>query len=182
MKAFDLRSIVNNFYRDIYEDKKRPNREAYFILVFPAVLSQISIVRPIDADFISAMSTALAVLFGFTFTSLLTTAKYSPKGDKIEEKVVRQARIGTSYALLINLISLFSVVFTSIAVVEYSTLPYLLATTMSAFVYYFLFHYLTVMMYMMRYLYLLTTGGALEKSTESESTKQNEEPEEITVK
>ena len=177
MKAFDVSPIIDNFYRDILENERRPNWEAYALLVFPAILSLVAFFRPIDREFVSMMSTALAILFGFTFSSLLTTAKYSPKGDLIEEKVVKQARLGTSYALLVNLIALVSIITVSIAVVNYATLPPLAAITVSMVVYFLLFHYLLVMFYLMRYLYVLAIGGALEQSGGFEREQRDDPPE-----
>lgn len=176
MKAFDVSLIVDNFYRDILESDRRSNWEAYTLLVIPAMLSLVAFFRPIDSEFVSMMATALAILFGFTFSSLLTTAKYSPKQDRIEEKVVKQARLRTSYALLVNLLSLISIVAVSIAVVDYATLSPLAAVTTSVVVYFLLFHYLLVMFYLMRYLYVLAIGGALEESDRYERERDDEPP------
>lgn len=176
MKAFDVSPIIDNFYRDILENDRRANWEAYALLVFPAMLSLVAFLRPIDSEFVSMMATALAILFGFTFSSLLTTAKYSAKGDRIEEKVVKQARLGTSYALLVNLVALISIVAVSIAVVDYATLPSLAAIATSVVVYFLLFHYLLVMIYLMRYLYVLAIGGALEQGGGYEREQRDEPP------
>lgn len=178
MKAFDITPIIDNFYLDIYESAHRSNWEAYTLLSIPVLLAQVAVIRPIDSEFMSMMSTALAILFGFTFSSLLTTAKYSAKDDRIEAKVVQQTRLATSYALLMNLISLIAVVLVSIAVADYTRLSYPVATVVSAGVYCLLFHYLLVMMYLMRYLYLLAIGGALEQATPvHHRTNETEEPE-----
>lgn len=184
MKSFDLRSIVNNFYGDILEDERVSDWEAYSLVLLPVVLSQIAIFRPVDHAFMGTMSTALAILFGFTFSSLLTTAKYSPKGDRTEELVVKKAQLGTSYALLVNLVSLITIICTSILVVEYNTLGQISATATSATVYFFLFHYLAVMLYLMRYLYLLAIGGAFQMDTEQkeEEGEEQQEVEEIRIK
>lgn len=182
MKAFDISPIVDNFYRDIFENDRRSNAEAYVLLLVPGFLAMVAVVRPMDSEFISMMTTALAILFGFTFSSLLTTAKYSAKEDRIEERVVKQTRLGTSYALLMNLVALIAVVSVSIAVTEYGALSYPTATAVSAGVYYLLFHYLLVMVYLMRYLYLLVIGGALEQSTKTAQSKdEGSEEDEITV-
>lgn len=163
MKAFDVTPIITNFYRDILESDRRSNSEAYTLWIVPGVLALVALIRPIDGEFMSMMATSLAILFGFTFSSLLTTAKYSAKKDRIEEKVVKQTRLGTSYALLMNLVSLIAVVLVSVAVTDYTALSYPVAATVSAGVYCLLFHYLLVMVYLMRYLYLLAIGGALEQ-------------------
>lgn len=163
MKAFDLSPIFCNFFRGILDDDDRPDYEAYALLAIPGVLSLIAFYRHVDSEFIEMMSTALAILFGFTFSTLMTTAKYSTKDDRIEEMVVRQTRVGTSYALVINLLSLISVVFVSIFVKDYSQLSYTTATVLSAGIYVLMFHYLIVMVYLMRYLYLLAIGGAFEQ-------------------
>jgi len=174
MRAFDLSPIILNFYRGILDDDERPNWEAYVLLLIPGAASLVGLYRHIDPEFISTMSTSLAILFGFTFSSLLTTAKYSAKGDRIEEIVVQQTRIGTSYALLVNLVSLISVVLVSVFVADYSQLSYSTATAVSIGVYYLMFHYLLVMIYMMRYLYLLTIGGAFEESPSREPVEEDE--------
>ena len=183
MKAFDLSPIVWNFYHDILEDDDRPDSEAYALLIIPTAISTIAFFRHIDAEFLSMMATALAILFGFTFSSLLSTARYSAKDDRVEELVVKQTRLGTSYALLVNLLSLISIIFVSIIVVDYAQLSYAIATVISAGVYWLLFHYLTTMVYLMRYLYLLAIGGAF--ATENESTPNEEdteqEPPETTI-
>lgn len=183
MKAFDLSSIARNFYRDILDDDTRPNSEAYALLLIPSVVSTIAVFRPIDAEFLSMMSTALSILFGFTFSSLLSTARYSAKNDPVEQLVVKQTRLGTSYALLVNLLSLISIIVVSIVVVDYAQLSYTVATGLSFGVYWLLFHYLTVMVYLMRYLYLLAIGGAFESEGQpSPSEGENEEePPEQTV-
>ncbi|MFC4407965.1 hypothetical protein [Haloarchaeobius iranensis] len=181
MRAFDLRSIVNNFYGDILSDKSVSNWEAYSLLVIPFLLAQVAVVRPIDEGFVGTMSTALAILFGFTFSSLLTTAKYTPKDDRNEERVVKKAQLGTSYALLVNLVSLITIVMTSIAVIDYSQLSTLAATATSAVVYFFLFHYLATMLYLMRYLYLLAIGGAFREEESEPQHQEEEEVEEITL-
>lgn len=181
-KAFDVTPIVGNFYLDIFESEERSDWEAYVLIGFPAVLSLVAIVRPIDDGFITMMATALAILFGFTFSSLLTTAKYSAKEDRIEEQVVKETRLGTSYALFVNLISLIAVVSVSIAVVDYTALSSPVAVGVSWVVYFLLFHYLVVMVYLMRYLYLLVIGGAFEEpNSSSETPKDGEEENEITV-
>lgn len=164
MKAFDISPIVINFYKDILRSNRRSNTEAYSLVLLPLIFSFVAVVRPIDSDFISMMATALAILFGFTFSSLLTTAKYTAKDDPVEERVVNQTRLGTSYGLLVNLAALISVVVVSIGVTNYGNLSYLVATAISIIVYFLLFHYLLVMVYLMRYLYLLAIGGALEQS------------------
>ena len=183
MKGFDLRSIVNNFYRDIFEDETRPNSEAYLLLALPVLFGQIGIFRHVNASFVETMVTSLALLFGFTFSSLLVTAKYTPREDRIEEKVVRETRATTSYALLISLVSLIAVVSISILVVDYNTLSYPVATGLSAGLYYLLFHYLLVMIYLMRYIYLLSIGGAFEqsRSANSENLDEPEDNEAVTV-
>ncbi len=182
MRAFDVRSIVNNFYRDILNDEKRSDWEAYALVVIPAILAQVAVVRHVDRAFVSTMSTTLAILFGFTFSSLLTTARYSPKNDRVEELVVKQTRLGTAYALLVNLLTLFTVVAISIGVTEYNSLGYTAATMLSALTYFALFHYLIVMLYLMRYLYLLTVGGAFEEpSAASASDTETADSEQIRV-
>jgi cytochrome c biogenesis factor len=177
MKAFDITPIVRNFYQDIFKSDRRSNAEAYALILIPAAFALVGVLRPIDAAFMSMMSTALAILFGFTFSSLLTTAKYSAKEDRIEEMVVKQTRLGTSYALLMNLVALIAVVSVSIGVEDYGTLSPMAATAVSAAVYFLLFHYLLVMVYLMRYLYLLVIGGALEQ-TQNQSMSDGEEQEE----
>lgn len=182
MNAFDVTPIIKNFYRDILESDRRSNWEAYALLVVPGTCALIAVVRPIDSEFISMMATALAILFGFTFSSLLTTAKYSAKDDLIEKEVVNQTRLGTSYALLMNLVSLIAVVVVSIAVMDYATLSFPVATAASVVVYFLLFHYLLIMVYMMRYLYLLVIGGALEETTEpAEPDHEESEDSKITL-
>jgi len=184
MKAFDITPIVDNFYRDIFESDRRSNAEAYVLLAVPAVLALVAVVRPIDSDFMSMMATALAILFGFTFSSLLTTAKYSSKEDRVEELVVNQTRLGTSYALLVNLMALIAVVMVSIGVTDYEALSPPAAAAVSVPVYYLLFHYLLVMVYLMRYLYLLAIGGALEQTSAAASQSQDgeeQEENEITI-
>lgn len=182
MKAFDITPIVENFYRDILESDRRSNWEAYVLVLLPGLLALVASVRPIDNEFISMMTTALAILFGFTFSSLLTTAKYSAKEDRIEEKVVKQTRLGTSYALLANLVSLIAVIGVSIAVVDYAALSSLIATIASGLVYFLLFHYLLVMLYLMRYLYLLVIGGAFEEpETSVQGSDSDQEETEITL-
>lgn len=165
MKAFDITPIIANFYCDIFDSEKRSNWEGYILLSLPALLALVAIVRPIDDEFMTMMATSLAILFGFTFSSLLTTAKYSAKEDRIEEEVVKQTRLGTSYALFINLLALISIVFASIAITDYSTMSQPLGAIISAPIYFLLFHYLLVMIYLMRYLYLLAIGGALEETS-----------------
>lgn len=174
MKAFDLGSIVNNFYREILEDKDKSNWEAYILVLAPAVLAQVAMFRHIDANFIGTTSTALAILFGFTFSSLLATAEYTPNNDPNEEQVVKETRLATSYALLINFTTLVSVILVSIVVVDYASMGYTEGTALSAGVYYMLFHYLIVMGYLLRYIYLLTQGGAFEESEQS-----NRQPPEV---
>lgn len=182
MKAFDVTPIITNFYRDILESDRRSNSEAYVLWVVPGGLALVALIRPIDSEFMSMMATALAILFGFTFSSLLTTAKYSAKEDRIEEKVVTHTRLGTSYALLMNLVSLIAVVLVSVAVTDYGLLSYPIAAAVSAGVYCLLFHYLLVMVYLMRYLYLLAVGGALEQPwPEGGSTENESEESEIHV-
>ncbi|MFD1526208.1 MULTISPECIES: hypothetical protein [Halobacteriales] len=184
MKAFDLSPIVRNFYRDIFENDDRPDYEAYALLAIPGLFSLIAFTRPVDSDFIGMMSTALAILFGFTFSTLMTTAKYSTKDDRIEEMVVQQTRVGTSYALLVNLISLISIVLVSVLVEDYSQLSYPVATGISIVVYALMFHYLLVMVYLMRYLYLLAIGGAFEQSPRTEPRQERgdeNEPQERTI-
>jgi hypothetical protein len=167
MKHIDVRSIIKNFYKNILEDETRSDWEAYSLLLFPSAVAQVAIFRPIDGQFISNMMTSLAILFGFTYTSLLTAAKNSPKDDRVEKLVVQETRMTTSYALLMNLITLIAVVVISIAVVDYTQLGYVTVTALSAGVYFLLFHYLMMMLYLMRYLYLLSTGGAFESDNES---------------
>jgi len=176
MKAFDIRPIINNFYGDIYDDPARSDWEAYALLIAPAVFAQISIIRPIDSGFISTASTTLAILFGFTFSSLLTTAKYTAKEDKTEQMVVRQTRLGTSYALLMNLATLVAVIGASILVKDFGELSYTAATMTSATVYVLLFHYLIVMVYLMRYFYLLAIGGAFEEEEQAKSDGESQNP------
>ena len=173
MKSIDIRPIVNNFYNDIFEDETRSNWEAYILLFIPSIFSLISIIRPIDSQFISTMSTALAILFGFTFTSLMSTARYSAKDDPLEEEVVRETRISTAYALLVNLCALIAIVGVTIAVVDFSGLGPVEATAISASVYFLLFHYLIVMLHLMRYLYLLSIGGAFESAEQTENNQEN---------
>lgn len=181
MRAFDISPIIVNFYRDIFDDD-RSNMEAYIVLVVPAVLALVAFRRPIHEGFISMMTTALAILFGFTFSSLLTTAKYSAKDDPIEEQVVRETRVGTSYALLANLVTLIAVIGVSIMVVDYATLSSPVATGVSWVVYFLLFHYLVVMVYLMRYLYLLVIGGAFEETEPVVKASEDEQEEqEITL-
>lgn len=175
MKAFDITPIVDNFYRDILENDRRSDWEAYLLLLVPVVLAQVAVVRPIHSGFVSMMGTALAILFGFTFSSLLTTARYSAKDDPIEEKVVKQTRLGTSYALLVNLMALIAIVVVSIVVKDYAALSQSAAVTVSATVYFLLFHYLLVMVYLMRYLYILAIGGALEQSEGRDSLQEMEQ-------
>lgn len=182
MKAFDLTPILSNFYNDIFESDERSDWEAYSLILIPGLLAAVGFYRQLDGEFVSTMSTSLAILFGFTFSSLLTTAKYSSEEGNIERRVVEQARIGTSYALLINLISLFAIVAVSILVVDYSQLSQNIAVLMSLCVYFLLFHYLTVMVYLMRYLYLLAIGGAFEPPNRGGQTQPDEENEsEITI-
>ncbi|WP_153952303.1 hypothetical protein [Halosegnis longus] len=175
MKSLNVAPIVNNFYSQIYDDRQKSNWEGYILLLVPALIAQIAIFRPIDAEFMSTMSTTLAILFGFTFTSLMSTARYSAKDDKVEEKVVRETRTTTAYALLINLSALVLVVGTTIAVVDYASLQYSVATAVSAGVYFFMFHYLMVMVHLMRYLYLLAIGGAFENSENNTQHTQSEQ-------
>jgi len=177
MKSFDVGVIAQSFYQGILSDDDRPSSEAYVLIILPAVFALISVVRPVDESFISTMSTTLAILFGFTFSSLLTTAKYSAKEDRLEKIVVNQARVGTSYALLVNLISLIAIVVTSILVIDYSQLSGIVSVTVSAVIYYLLFHYLLVMVYLMRYLYLLAIGGAFAETTSSEDNRGRERDE-----
>lgn len=177
MKAFDVTPIVSNFYRDILGSERRSNWEAYLFLLVPVLLASVAVIRPLDSEFVTMMATALAILFGFTFSSLLTTAKYSPKEDRIEERVVKQARLGTSYALLMNLVALIAIVVVSIAVVDYGTLSQSSAVVLSFIVYGLLFHYLLVMVYLMRYLYVLVIGGALEGGEASTEAKGEESEE-----
>ena len=174
MKSLDVRPIINNFYRDILKDDARSNWEAYILVILPAAFSLISVLRPIDEQFVSTLSTALAILFGFTFTSLMSTARYSSKDDPLEERVVRETRISTAYALLVNLVSLMAVVGVTIAVIDYSKLGYITATGISAGVYFLLFHYLLVMLQLMRYLYLLAIGGAFEAADQERDNQQRE--------
>lgn len=182
MKAFDITPIVENFYRDILDSDRRSDNEAYTLLAVPAVLALVGVVRPIDSGFMSMMATALAILFGFTFSSLLTTAKYSAKDDRIEERVVKQTRLGTSYALLMNLVALIMVVGVSIGVTDYGALSQHSAVVLSVGVYFLLFHYLLVMVYLMRYLYLLAVGGALEQTQDRNRGREDEsEKNEITL-
>lgn len=181
MKAFDLGSIVNNFYREILDDKDKSDWEAYILVLAPAVLAQIAIFRHIDANFISTTSTALAILFGFTFSSLLATAEYTPDNDPNEEQVVKETRLATSYALLVNFITLVAVIFVSIVVVDYATLGYTEGTALSAGVYYMLFHYLIIMGYLLRYIYLLTQGGAFEDGEQSDHQPPSVKKEESEV-
>lgn len=175
MIAFDLRPIVNNFYSGIFNSDSRPNWEAYALLVIPAVLAQAAVFSPVTESKISTISTALAILFGFTFSSLLTTAKYSSKDDRLEQQVVQETRVGTSYALLVNLVSLFLVVGSSVFISNYSNLSYIVSTSLSALIYYSLFHYLLVMVYLMRYLYLLAIGGAFEEEINDQNDVDSEE-------
>jgi len=182
MKAFDISPIIANFYRDILESERRSNWEAYTLVLVPIVLAFVGVVRPIDDAFIMMMATALAILFGFTFSSLLTTAKYSEKDDPLEEQVVRETRVGTSYALLANLVSLIAVIGVSIAVIDYDTLSATSAAGVSWVVYFLLFHYLLVMVYLMRYLYLLVIGGAFEEAEpQVRPTEPEQEDNELTV-
>lgn len=181
MRSFDITPIIKNFYRDIFENDRRSNWEAYNLLLVPAALSFVAVIRPIHSEFISMMATALAILFGFTFSSLLTTAKYSAKEDRIEERVVKETRLGTSYALLMNLMALIAVVLVSIGVTDYTGLSYPVATIVSGVVYFLLFHYLLIMVYLMRYLYLLVIGGALEEEQESTDYEEEREEREITL-
>lgn len=176
MKAFDLRPIIHNFYRGILDDPSRPDYEAYVLIFAPAVFALVAMIRHLDANFTGTMATALAILFGFTFSTLMSTARYSAKQDPIEEKLVNQTRVGTAYALLVNLLSLTVLVLVSILVTDYSALTYPVATVASAVVYFCMFHYLLVMIYMMRYLYLLAIGGAFEEPTDT-SPSQDEESE-----
>lgn len=177
MKAFDVTPIVKNFYRDILENDRRANTEAYLLLLLPAALALVGVIRPIDHAFISMMATALAILFGFTFSSLLTTAKYSAREDRIEKKVVVQTRLGTSYALLVNLVALISLIAVSIAITNYATLSRPVEVGISIGVYGLLFHYLLVMVYLMRYLYLLVIGGALEQPQPERQVEESENEE-----
>lgn len=178
MDAIDLSSIVNNFYEDIFSDPRRSDFEGYVLVLIPLLLAQIAIFRPVDGDFISAMSTALAIFFGFTFSSMMATARYTAKDDPIEKKVVRETRIGTSYALVVNLAALLSVIFTSILVTDYSAIPTIAHVTGSAVVYFFMFHYLIVMVYLMKYMYLLAVGGAFEGESNSSDKKEESDTEE----
>lgn len=182
MKAFDVSPIVSNFYRDILDNERRSNWEAYFLLIIPLLLSFISFIRPIDHEFVTMMATALAILFGFTFSSLLTTAKYSPTEDRIEERVVKQSRLGTSYALLVNLIALIAIILVSIAVIDYAGLSTSTSIAISGIIYFLLFHYLLVMLYLMRYLYLLVIGGALEQPETNTQTPREEKEEKALTK
>jgi len=175
MKAFDITPIIDNFYLDIFDNDRRSNWEGYILWIAPAILAQVAVIRPIDSEFVSMMVTALAILFGFTFSSLLTTAKYSAKEDRIEERVVKQTRLGTSYALLMNLLTLIAVVVVSIGVTDYNSISQPVGIAVSAAVYCLLFHYLLVMVYLMRYLYLLAIGGALEQTEGSERAQDEQE-------
>ena len=181
MKSLDIRPIVNNFYRDILDDEDRSNWEAYILLVLPLILAQAAIFRHIDAAFMSTMSTSLAILFGFTFNSLMITARYSSKDDRLEELVVRETRLSTAYALLVNLIALLLVVSTSIVIVDYSEVSYMSATVISAGVYFVLFHYLFVMVHLLRYVYLLAIGGAFEEGEDESSNEAQSEEAEISL-
>jgi hypothetical protein len=125
------------------------------------------------------MSTALAVLFGFTFNSLMITARYSTKNDRLEEMVVRQARLGTSYALFVNLTALLLVISASIAIVDYSEVSYQAITAASAGVYYILFHYLFVVFHLLRYMYLLAVGGAFEDADEQSGDQTGERSDDL---
>jgi len=178
MKSLNVAPIVNNFYRDILNDPKRSDWEAYILVLVPAIVAQISVVRHIDAQFVSTMSTTLAILFGFTFTSLMSTAKYTAKDDPLEEKIVRETRIVTAYALLVNLVALIGIVVFSVIVVDFSTQSYIAATSMSAALYFVMFHYLLVMVHLMRYLYLLSIGGAFEERDQgaNESNTESQDP------
>jgi|GEM_PF-3183009 len=173
MKAFDITPIIQNFYGDILNSDQRSNLEAYLLLIIPGILATTAIVRPIDQEFLTMMTTALAILFGFTFNSLLTTAKYSAKDDPIEEKVVHQTRLGTAYALLINLFSLITIITISIAVTEFNQLNTGGLAVASYATYFLLFHYLMILLYLMRYLYLLVIGGALEQQNGTEATTED---------
>ena len=173
--SLNLAPIVNNFYRDILEDETRSDWEAYILLVLPGLLSMVSLFRPIDEQFVSTMSTALAVLFGFTFTSLMSTARYSAKDDPVEERVVKETRLTTAYAVLVNLIALIVIVGVTVAVVDYTRLNSIYATALSAGVYFVLFHYLLVMLHLMKYLYLLTIGGAFEEGRSERNQRGGKE-------
>jgi hypothetical protein len=164
MKAFDLTPIISNFYGGILETDSRPDWEAYVLIGFPFIVALVGLYSPITDSILSTMITALAILFGFTFSSLLTTAQYSGRGDRLEKQIVQETRIGTSYALLVNLASLISVVLSSIFIADFSQIASLPLTIISVAVYYLLFHYLLVMIYLMRYLYLLAVGGAFEEA------------------
>jgi len=166
MKAFDLTPIISNFYGGILNTDSRPNWEAYVLIGFPLILALVGFYSPITESTISTMITALAILFGFTFSSLLTTAQYSGRGDRLEKQIVQETRIGTSYALLVNLLSLISVVLSSIFIADFGQIAFLPLAIVSVVVYYLLFHYLLVMIYLMRYLYLLAVGGAFEEPRE----------------
>lgn len=179
MKAFDLTPIISNFYRGILNTDSRPNWEAYVLVGFPFIVALVGVYSPITDSILSTMITALAILFGFTFSSLLTTAQYSGRGDRLEKQVVQETRIGTSYALLVNLLSLISVVLSSIFIVDLNQIATIPLAIISVTVYYLLFHYLLVMIYLMRYLYLLAVGGAFEepqkRSRNQTSTRTKED-------
>lgn len=175
MKGFDVSPIISNFYESIFFNEKRPNSEGYIILIFPCILAQLAVIRHLEPLFLTILGTALSVLFGFTFHSLLTVAKYTPKDDPVEEEVVRQTRIGTSYGLLVNFTALSTIVFVVILFPNLSGGGYITSTAVSALVYYLVFHYLVVMMYMMRHLFLLAVGGAFEESSNApEQDVENE--------
>jgi hypothetical protein len=82
-----------------------------------------------------------------------------------------------------NLAALISVVVVSIAVTNFATLSLPVAIGISAAVYALLFHYLLVMVYLMRYLYLLVIGGAFEEAETRQPQESEPEAEEneITV-
>lgn len=174
MKAFDITPIVRNFYEMILKDNDKSDLEAYILMVLPVGLAQVAIYSHVSRSTLSTITTALAILFGFTFSSLLSAAKYSAKDDPLEKVVVQETRIGTSYALLVNLLTLVLVVGSSIYVVDFTQLSYPAATALSAVIYYMIFHYFLTMIYMMRYFYLLAIGGAFEDNSTNKSSTEDD--------
>jgi len=92
-----------------------------------------------------------------------------------EEIVVRETRTGTSYGLLVNFSALTAIILVTIVISDFSTMPYTLSVIISAFIYYLVFHYLIVMVYLMRRLFLLTVGGAFEDGSETNMDDQESE-------
>ena len=81
-----------------------------------------------------------------------------------------------------NLAALIVAVTVSTAVTDYAVLSYPVVTAFSSIMYFVLFHYLLVMVYLMRYLYLLMSGGALEEKEKERMVDEKKPKEhEITV-